>query len=149
MSQEIKKNVAQDNPERQRQHVKRKQETHSRLQCWISNRHAERLQELGMHLEDSQASLIEQAIEGELAALLATFAAEKLADGRARLVRHGSLPEREVLTVPAEAIVELVAQPERAERIARKRVRASLRPNRRNRPQALARSAASSCAGCA
>lgn len=53
----------QNNAERQRQHVKRKQETHTRLQCWISNRHAERLQELGMHLEDSQASLIEQAID--------------------------------------------------------------------------------------
>ena len=52
-----------NNAERQRQHVKRKQETHSRLQCWISNRHAERLQELGLHLEDSQASLIEQAID--------------------------------------------------------------------------------------
>ena len=56
-------NVAQDNAERQRQHVKRKQETHSRLQCWISNRHAERLLELGLHLEDNQASLIEQAID--------------------------------------------------------------------------------------
>lgn len=56
-------NVAQDNAERQRQHVKRKQETHSRLQCWISNRHAERLHELGQHLEDNQASLIEQAID--------------------------------------------------------------------------------------
>lgn len=55
--------VPHNNAERQRQHVKRKQETHSRLQCWISNRHAERLQELGMHLEDSQASLIEQAID--------------------------------------------------------------------------------------
>lgn len=53
----------QNNAERQRQHVKRKQETHSRLQCWISNRHAERLHELGLHLEDSQASLIEQAID--------------------------------------------------------------------------------------
>ncbi|MGY6037007.1 RepB family protein [Aeromonas sp. AE23HZ002T15] len=53
----------QDNAERQRQHVKRKQESHSRLQCWISNRHAERLHELGLHLEDSQASLIEQAID--------------------------------------------------------------------------------------
>ncbi|WP_265432656.1 RepB family protein [Aeromonas salmonicida] len=68
MSQEINVNEAQaaaphNNAERQRQHVKRKQETHSRLQCWISNRHAERLQELGMHLEDSQASLIEQAID--------------------------------------------------------------------------------------
>ncbi|MGZ8065939.1 RepB family protein [Aeromonas salmonicida] len=68
MSQEINLNEPQaaaphNNAERQRQHVKRKQETHSRLQCWISNRHAERLQELGMHLEDSQASLIEQAID--------------------------------------------------------------------------------------
>lgn len=68
MSQEINVNKSQaaaphNNAERQRQHVKRKQETHSRLQCWISNRHAERLQELGMHLEDSQASLIEQAID--------------------------------------------------------------------------------------
>ncbi len=42
--------------------------------------------------------IIEQAIEAELAALLSTFSAEKLADGRARLVRHGTLPEREVLT---------------------------------------------------
>ncbi|MCA3486081.1 MAG: hypothetical protein IOC98_00110 [Rhodobacter sp.] len=40
----------------------------------------------------------EQGIGAELAALLASFSAEKLADGRARLVRHGSLPEREVLT---------------------------------------------------
>lgn len=68
MSQKINVNEPQaaaphNNAERQRQHVKRKQETHSRLQCWISNRHAERLQELGMQLEDSQASLIEQAID--------------------------------------------------------------------------------------
>lgn len=62
-SQELKKSAAQENAERQRQHVKRKQESHSRLQCWISNRHAERLHELGLHLEDSQASLIEQAID--------------------------------------------------------------------------------------
>ena len=55
--------VPQNNAERQRQHVKRKQETHTRLQCWISNRHAERLADLGLHLEDSQASLIEQAID--------------------------------------------------------------------------------------
>ncbi|WP_068978587.1 RepB family protein [Aeromonas sp. EERV15] len=55
--------VPQNNAERQRQHVKRKQETHTRLQCWISNRHAERLADLGIHLEDSQASLIEQAID--------------------------------------------------------------------------------------
>jgi len=42
--------------------------------------------------------LIEQAIEAELATLLAAFADHKLEDGRARLVRHGHLPEREILT---------------------------------------------------
>lgn len=42
--------------------------------------------------------LIEQAIEAELAALLSAHAEEKTADGRARLVRHGHLPERNVLT---------------------------------------------------
>ncbi|CUH39286.1 Transposase [Jannaschia seosinensis] len=42
--------------------------------------------------------LIEQAIEAELAALLIAFTDEKLEDGRARLVRHGHLPERELLT---------------------------------------------------
>ncbi|MFQ2317104.1 RepB family protein [Aeromonas caviae] len=62
-SQELKKIAAQENAERQRQHVKRKQETHSRLQCWISNRHSERLVMLGQQLEDSQASIIEQAID--------------------------------------------------------------------------------------
>ncbi|MDO2947650.1 hypothetical protein M8828_03415 [Aeromonas simiae] len=52
-----------DNAERQRRHVRRKQESHSRLQCWISNRHMEKLSQLGVALEDSQASLIEQAID--------------------------------------------------------------------------------------
>jgi putative transposase len=42
--------------------------------------------------------LIEQAIEAELAALLSAFADHKLEDGRARLVRHGHLPERDILT---------------------------------------------------
>lgn len=54
---------AKDNAERQRDHVRRKQETHTRLQCWISRRHGERLAELTARLEDSQASLIEQAID--------------------------------------------------------------------------------------
>lgn len=42
--------------------------------------------------------LIEQAVEAELAALLAAFTEDRLEDGRARLVRHGYLPEREILT---------------------------------------------------
>jgi len=42
--------------------------------------------------------LIQQAVEAELSALLAMHADERTADGRARLVRHGHLPEREVTT---------------------------------------------------
>src|SRR6056297_1785552 len=42
--------------------------------------------------------LIEQAIEAELAALPAAVADQKLEDGRARLIRHRHLPEREILT---------------------------------------------------
>lgn len=49
-------------------------------------------------IRDGARKLIEQAVEAELATLLAAFAEDKLEDGRARLVRHGHLPEREVLT---------------------------------------------------
>ena len=49
-------------------------------------------------IRDGARKLIEQAIEAELAALMASFAGDKLEDGRARLVRHGHLPEREVMT---------------------------------------------------
>lgn len=49
-------------------------------------------------VRDGARKLIHQAIEAELAALLAAFAEDKLEDGRARLVRHGHLPEREILT---------------------------------------------------
>ncbi len=41
--------------------------------------------------------LIKQAIHAELATLMATFSKETLEDGRARLVRHGHLPEHEVM----------------------------------------------------
>ena len=41
---------------------------------------------------------IEQAVAAERATLLATFTDEMLDDGRARLVGHGYLPEREILT---------------------------------------------------
>ena len=49
-------------------------------------------------LRHGARKLIEQAIQAELTTLLAAFSTEKLEDGRARLVRHGYLPEREVLT---------------------------------------------------
>ena len=49
-------------------------------------------------LRDGARKLIEQAIHAELATLMNAFSKEKLEDGRARLVRHGHLPEREVMT---------------------------------------------------
>ena len=49
-------------------------------------------------LRDGARKPIEQALHAELAALMATFSGEKLDDGRARLVRHGHLPAREVMT---------------------------------------------------
>ena len=45
-------------------------------------------------IRDGARKLIEQAIEAELAALMVSFAGDKLEDGRARLVRHGHLPGR-------------------------------------------------------
>ena len=49
-------------------------------------------------IREGARKLIEQAVEAELATLLAAFAGDRLEDGRARLVRHGHLPEREILT---------------------------------------------------
>ncbi|MCC6864157.1 MAG: IS256 family transposase, partial [Rhodobacteraceae bacterium] len=43
-------------------------------------------------------TLIQQAVEAELTALLLAHAGETTEDGHARLVRHGHLPEREVMT---------------------------------------------------
>ncbi len=48
---------------RQRKHVKQKKLTHYRLQCWISKRHIDQLQQLSIRLEDNYASLIEQSID--------------------------------------------------------------------------------------
>jgi len=49
-------------------------------------------------IRDGARKLIEQAIYAELATLMAAFSKETLEDGRARLVRHGHIPEREVIT---------------------------------------------------
>ncbi len=49
-------------------------------------------------IREGARKLIEQAVEAELATLLAALAEDRLKDGRARLVRHGHLPEREVMT---------------------------------------------------
>ncbi|OSP53764.1 hypothetical protein BV911_16035 [Pseudoruegeria sp. SK021] len=49
-------------------------------------------------LRSGARTLIQQAVEAELAELLRAHAGETTEDGRARLVRHGHLPEREVMT---------------------------------------------------
>lgn len=49
-------------------------------------------------LRSGARDLIQQAVEAELTTLLAAYADEKTTGGHARLVRHGHLPEREVMT---------------------------------------------------
>ena len=49
-------------------------------------------------LRDGARTLLAQAVEAEVAAFLAKHADLKTDDGRARIVRHGHLPEREVMT---------------------------------------------------
>ena len=51
--------------------------------------------------------LIEQAREAELCALLAQFASETTPEGHARFVRHGHLPEREVMTGVGPVVVKV------------------------------------------
>ncbi|WP_339637131.1 IS256 family transposase [uncultured Hyphomonas sp.] len=64
-------------------------------------------------LRDGARKLIEQAIHAELAALMSAFSGEKLEDGRARLVRHGHLPEREVMTGIGPVPVKVPRVPDR------------------------------------
>ncbi len=49
-------------------------------------------------LRSGAQRLIQQAVEVELSVLLEAHASDKTDDGRARLVRHGHLREREVIT---------------------------------------------------
>ena len=49
-------------------------------------------------LRNGARALLAQAIEAEVAALLSLHADKLTEDGRQRLVRHGHLPEREIMT---------------------------------------------------
>ena len=49
-------------------------------------------------LRDGARALLAQAVEAEVAALLSRYADETSNDGRQRLVRHGHLPERKIMT---------------------------------------------------
>ena len=49
-------------------------------------------------LRDGARALLAQAVEAEVATLLTRYVDESTNDGRQRLVRHGHLPEREIMT---------------------------------------------------
>jgi transposase-like protein len=49
-------------------------------------------------LRNGARALLAQAVEAEVAALLSMHADKLTDDGRQRLVRHGHLPEREIMT---------------------------------------------------
>ena len=49
-------------------------------------------------LRNGARELLAHAVEAEVAALLASHADKRTEDGRRRLVRHGHLPEREIMT---------------------------------------------------
>jgi putative transposase len=49
-------------------------------------------------LRNGARALLAQAVEAEVAALLSCHAGKRTDDGRARLVRHGHLPERAIMT---------------------------------------------------
>lgn len=49
-------------------------------------------------LRNGAQALLAQAVEAEVAALLGCHADKLTADGHQRVVRHGHLPEREILT---------------------------------------------------
>ena len=49
-------------------------------------------------LRDGARTLLAQAVEAEVAALLSRHAEQLTSDGRQRLVRYGHLPEREIMT---------------------------------------------------
>ena len=49
-------------------------------------------------LRDGARALLAQAVEAEVAAVLSSHADKRTNDGRQRLVRHGHLPERQIVT---------------------------------------------------
>ena len=49
-------------------------------------------------LRNGARALLTQAVEAEVAALLSYHADKLTDDGRQRLVRHGHMPEREIMT---------------------------------------------------
>jgi len=72
--------------------------------------------------------LIEQALEAELNALLAQFAGETTPEGYARVVRHGYLPEREVMTGVGPVAVKVPRLRDRGQQAEKVRFTSSILP---------------------
>ncbi len=72
--------------------------------------------------------LIERALEAELSALLARFSNEQTPEGRARLVRHGHLPEREVMTGIGPVAVKVPRVRDRGDQAEKVRFTSSILP---------------------
>ena len=72
--------------------------------------------------------LIEQALEAELDALLAQFSNDTTPDGHARIVRHGHLPEREVMTGVGPVRVKVVRVRDRGQQAEKVRFTSSILP---------------------
>src|SRR6266487_965963 len=68
-------------------------------------------------LRNGARALLAQAVEAEVATFLSQHADELSNDGRRRLVRHGHLPEREIMTGIGPVAVRCPRVRDRAERI--------------------------------
>lgn len=72
--------------------------------------------------------LIEQALEAELTALLSQFSNETTPEGHARLVRHGHLPERDVMTGVGPVSVKVPRVRDRGQQAEKVRFTSSILP---------------------
>ena len=72
--------------------------------------------------------LIQQAVEAELSVLLQQYATDKTADGHARLVRHGYLPEREIITGVGAVPVKVPRVRDRGQQAEKVRFTSSILP---------------------
>ena len=72
--------------------------------------------------------LIEQALEAELSALLAQFSDETTHGGHARIVRHGHLPERKVMTGIGPVAVKVPRVRDRGQQSEKVRFTSSILP---------------------